>query len=169
MSSAAMSLPQQAWDARMSNGQDPEWSFEKRQRVAQQFSLLGKIGFYIQLALLVAPALLTVYVLLLRGADGGRVVGIDLSNYLSFGSLLMMLFTTYWFFRYIQLGKRIRDPTQYPPRPTVVTSLWVGLWAGCLGVFFSMLLLLAAAWRMLFVLLTNPQSGILVAPNLGTS
>jgi hypothetical protein len=113
--------------------------------------------------------LLTIYVLLLRGADRGRVAGIDLRNYLSFGSLLVMLFTTYWFFRYIQLGNRIRDPTQYPPRPTVVTTLWVGLWAGCLGVVFSMLLLLAAAWRMLFVLLTNPQSGMLVAPNLGTS
>jgi hypothetical protein len=46
----------------------------------------------------------------------------------------------------------------------VVTTLWIGLWAGCLGIVFSILLLLAAAWRILFVLLTNPQSGMLIAP-----
>src|SRR5262245_20284801 len=80
-----------------------------------------------------------------------------------------MMFTTYWFFRYIRLGQRLKDPAQFPPRAAVLTTLWVGLWAGCLGIAFSMLLLLAAAWRILFVLLTNPQSGMMIAPTAGTN
>ena len=43
----------------------------------------------------------------------------------------------------------------------------MGFWAGCLGIGLSLLLLLAAAWRILYVLLANPQTGMLVAPNLG--
>jgi hypothetical protein len=75
-----------------------------------------------------------------------------------------MIFTTYWFFRYVRLGERLKDPAEPPPRSSVVSTLWIGLWAGCLGIVFSILLLLAAAWRILFVLLTNPQSGMLIAP-----
>jgi hypothetical protein len=146
-----------------------DWSPQKRQRMAEQFSFLGKIGFFAQLALLAVPILLSVYVLLLRRADQSSSTGIDFSNYISFGSLLVMIFTTYWFFRYMQLGERINDPTRYPPRSAVVTALWVGLWAGCLGIALSMMLLLAAAWRMLRVLLTNPQSGMLIAPTAGTN
>jgi hypothetical protein len=148
---------------------ETEWSPQKRQRIARHLSFLGKTGFCIQLALLVVPVLATAYILLLRGTERGSSMGIDLSNYVSFGSLLVMMFTTYWFFRYIRLGEQIKDPTRCPPRSAVVTILWIGLWAGCLGVVFSMLLLLAAAWRMLFVLLTNPQSGMLLAPTAGTN
>jgi hypothetical protein len=38
-----------------------------------------------------------------------------------------------------------------------------------LGIVLSILLLLVAAWRILFVLLTNPQSGMLIAPTAGTN
>ncbi|HEX5958069.1 MAG TPA: DUF3611 family protein [Hyphomicrobiaceae bacterium] len=152
----------------MSDTPDIDWSPPKRQRLAEQFSLLGKIGFWTQLALLVVPLWLTAHVFLLRRAGQGAATGINLGNYVSFGSLLVMIFTTYWFFRYIRLGERMRDPERSPPRSSVVTTLWVGLWAGCLGIAFSMLLLLGAAWRMLFVLLTNPQSGMILAPTHGT-
>ena len=149
----------------MSIALDPRWSPQKRQHIAEQFSFLGRIGFCAQLALLSVPIVLAAYVLLLP--RGGNEIGFG--NLVSFGSLLVMIFTTYWFFRYIQLGERIKDPERCPPQSSVITTLWVGFWAGCLGVVFSVLLLLAAAWRMLSVLLTNPQSGMLVAPTLGTN
>jgi hypothetical protein len=153
----------------MSDGPDIEWPASKRESIAEQFSTLGKIGFFIQLALLVVPILLAVYILLLGRSNQGSGTGIDFGSYVSFGSLLVMIFTTFWFFRYIKLGERMKDPTRVPSRSTVLTTLWVGLWAGCVGIAFSMLLLLAAAWRILFVLLTNPQSGMLIAPTLGTN
>jgi DNA invertase Pin-like site-specific DNA recombinase len=99
-----------------------------------------------------------------KSAMKAAATGVNLGNYVSLGSLLVMIFTTYWFFRYVRLGERLKDPAEPPPRSSVVSTLWIGLWAGCLGIVFSILLLLAAAWRILFVLLTNPQSGMLIAP-----
>jgi hypothetical protein len=153
----------------MSDESEVGWSRQKRQSLAEQFSMLGRIGLYAQLVLLVVPVLLTVYLFMLGRSDQGAGTGINLGNYVSFGSLLVMIFTTYWFFRYVRLGERLKDPAESPSRSTVVTTLWIGLWAGCLGIGFSILLLLAAAWRILFVLLTNPQSGMLIAPTGGTN
>src|SRR5262245_58375753 len=151
----------------MSDQLDAEWSPQKRQRIGGQFSLLGRLGFFIQLALLAVPVLFGLYVFLLRrmGQSGANAIGF--TNLISFASSLVMIFTTYWFYRYMQLGARIRDPERFPSRSTAVSTLWVGFWAGCLGIALSLLLLLAAAWRILYVLLANPQTGMLVAPNLG--
>jgi hypothetical protein len=152
----------------MPDGLDLEWSPEKRQRIGEQFTSLGMVGFLIQLVLLVVPVLFALYLLLLSraGQSGARQIG--LSNWISFASSLVMIFTTYWFYRYTRLGMRIRDP-EFPPRSAALRALWIGFWAGCLGILFSLFLLLAAAWRILFVLLSNPQTGMLIAPNLGTN
>jgi multisubunit Na+/H+ antiporter MnhG subunit len=156
-------------NAGMSDGRGMDWPAQKRESIGELLSTLGKVGFFVQLALLVAPILLAVYVLLLGRSHQGSGTGIDFGSYISFGSLLVMIFTTYWFFRYIKLGQRMKDPSRHPAKSTVLTTLWIGLWAGCLGIAFSMLLLLGAAWRILFVLLTNPQSGMLIAPTAGTN
>jgi Protein of unknown function (DUF3611) len=48
-----------------------------------------------------------------------------------------------------------------------MTTLWTGLWAGCLGIVFSMLQMFNAVGRILFVLLVNPQTGLQMAPTPG--
>jgi Protein of unknown function (DUF3611) len=153
----------------MSDEFDSEWSPQDRQRIGVQFSSLGRLGFFIQLALLVVPVLFGLYLLLLRRMGQSGTNGIGFTNLISLASSLVMIFTTYWFYRYMRLGERIRDPAQFPPRSTAISTLWVGFWAGCLGIGLSLLLLLAASWRILYVLLANPQTGMLVAPNLGGS
>lgn len=146
----------------MSESLSMQWPPADPNRFGAQFSRLGWLGFYIQLALLAVPILLTIYVLLRTNPTG-----IDATNYLSYGSLFVMIFTTYWFFRYTRLGQQIQDPQNCPPQSSVISALWIGLWAGCLGIFFSMLLLFGACWRLLFILLANPQTGLMVAPTLG--
>jgi hypothetical protein len=144
------------------------WEPANPESLAKQFSRLGWVGFWIQVALLAIPILLLVYILFLSSPESAQRRGIDLSNYLSFGSLLVMLFTTFWFFRYTRLGKRIADPELCPPQSSVVRTLWIGLWAGCLGIFFSMLLLMSAVGRLLFVLMANPQTGLQIAQSIGS-
>jgi hypothetical protein len=143
------------------------WQPVKPERLSKQFSRLGWLGFWIQVAMLAIPLLLLIYVLFLRSPESAQRIGIDLSNYLSYGSLLLMVFTTFWFFRYTRVGKRIADPELRPPRAAVERTLWVGLWASGLGIAFSMVLLFSAAGRMLFILLANPQTGIMIAPGPG--
>ena len=151
----------------MPNNLSAQWQPPNPEGLAKQFSRLGWIGFWIQFVLLLTPLVLLVYVLFASSPDSAQQKGIDLSNYLSHGSLLVMLFTTFWFLLYTRLGKRIADPTSRPPLSSVVRTLWIGLWAGCLGIFFSMLLLISAVGRMLFVLMANPQTGIQIAQSLG--
>jgi hypothetical protein len=143
------------------------WQPVKPERLSKQFARLGWLGFWIQVAMLAIPLLLLIYVLFFRSPESAHRIGIDLSNYLSYGSLLVMVSTTFWFFRYTRVGKRIADPALRPPRAAVERTLWVGLWASGLGIAFSIVLLLSAAGRMLFILLANPQTGIMIAPGPG--
>jgi hypothetical protein len=144
-----------------------QWRPSNPESLAKQFSRLGWIGFWVQLALVSIPILLLIYVLLLSSPESAQRRGINLSNYLSYGSLLVMLFTTFWFFRYTRLGRRIADPALCPPQSSVMQTLWIGLWASCLGIFFSMLLMMNAVGRLLFVLMATPQTGIPITSPLG--
>jgi hypothetical protein len=151
----------------MTNNPSTPWQPASPAGLAKQFSRLGWIGFWLQLALLAVPVVLLAYVLFLSSPESAQRRGIDLGNYLSIGSLLVMVFTTYWFFRYTRVGKRIADPELRPPQSSVLRTLWIGLWACCLGIFFSMLLMFSAVGRLLFVLMANPQTGIQLAPGPG--
>jgi hypothetical protein len=151
----------------MTTNADTPWRPAKPERLSQQFVRLGWLGFWVQLAMLAIPLLLLLYVLFLRGPDTPQRLGVDLSNYLSYGSLLVMVFTTFWFFHYTRIGQRIADPEVRPARASVERTLWVGLWASGLGIVFSMTLLFGSVGRMLFILLATPQTGLMVAPGLG--
>lgn len=143
------------------------WHPATPEKLAKHFSRLGWIGFWTQLALLCIPVFLLVYVLLLSTPDSAQQRGIDLGNYLSNGSLLVMLFTTLWFYSYTRLAERIVDPELRPPLAFVLRRLWIGLWASCLGILFSMTLMFDAVGRLLFVLLATPQTGIPFASAVG--
>ncbi len=151
----------------MDSSASAPWLPVNPERLARQFSRLGWLGFWIQVAMLAIPLLLLVYVLLLRSPESAQRMGIDLSNYLSYGSLLVMIFTALWFLRYTRVGKRIPDPERRPTRAAVERTLWVGVWASGLGIAFSMTLLFGAVGRMLLILLANPQTGLMIAPGPG--
>jgi len=150
----------------MPNNPSAQWS-SNPEGLAKWFSRLGWIGFWMQVALIAVPILLLVYVLFVSSPESAQRRGIDMSNYLSYGSLLVMLFTTLWFFRYPRLAKRIAVPESCPPQSSVMRTLWIGLWAGCLGILFSMLLMMNAVGRLLFILMATPQTGIPITSALG--
>lgn len=152
----------------MNTGSSDSWQAANLDKLGRQFFRFGWLGFWIQLALLTVPLLLLVYVLVFSGPTSPKRMGIDLGNYLSYGSLVVMLFTTFWFFRYTRVGKQLSGPDRRPPRSSVEHTLWIGLWASIIGILFSMGLLFGAAGRMLFILLANPQTGIMVAPPPGS-
>ncbi len=140
------------------------WQPSNPESISRLFRRLGWLGFWIQVALLIAPILLLVYMLFFSSPDSAQRRGIDLSNYLSYGSLLVMLFTTFWFFRYTRLARRIIDVEGRPSQQSVTRTLWVGLWASFLGIVFSMVMMMNAVGRLVFVLMATPQTGVALAP-----
>ena len=131
--------------------------------LARHFSRWGWTGFWMQLGLLLIPILLLIYVLFIGGDDSAQRRGINLSNYLSYGSLLVMLFTTFWFYQYTRLSRQMEDPDLCPPLSSILRTLWIGVGAGGLGIFFSMILMMSAVLRLLFILLATPQTGVPMA------
>jgi len=144
----------------MSKDPKTSWRPSSPESIARQFSRLGWIGFWMQLVLVSIPVILLIYVLFISSPDSAQGRGIDLSNYLSYGSLVVIVFTIFWFYQYTRLAHRIVDPALCPPLASVMRTLWIGLGASGLGIFFSMILMMNAVLRMLFILLATPQTGV---------
>lgn len=85
------------------------WLPSNPESLARLFSRLGWTGFWIQVVLIAVPILLLIYVMFFSGPDSAQGKGIDLSYYLFYGGLMVMLFTTLWFYRYTRLASRITD------------------------------------------------------------
>jgi hypothetical protein len=151
----------------MSNNSVEHWQPPNPERLAKHFTRLGWLGFWIQLILLTIPVFLVIYALFFSSPESAQRKGIDLTHYLSYISLLLMVFTIFWLFRYTRMGKRIADPEQRPSQSGVMRMLWTGLLVSGLAVFDSLLLLMNAVGRMLFVLLATPQTGIALTPIAG--
>lgn len=144
-----------------------QWQPSNPESLAKQFSKLGWIGFWIQFVLIWFPILLLVYVVFFSGLTPFQGKRIDLSDYLSYASLLVLVFTTIWFYRYTSFAKRIADPDLRPPQSSVTKILWIGLWASFVGIGLSMLLLISEVGQLLFILMSTPLTGIPIATPRG--
>lgn len=128
------------------------------QRVAKSFSRLGWIGFWAQLVLAIVPLCMFVYVL--WGNATNESVGLGLMDYLAMIGLAVLGFTTFWSYRYAALGKRIANPERRPKNSYLTGTLWIGLWAGLLGIAVSLVLMFFEVFRLLFLFLSAPQGGV---------
>jgi hypothetical protein len=144
------------------------WQYANPGRLGRLFLRLGWIGFWLQFALLAVVIVLTLYVMIFGAPTAVQRSAIDVENWLSTGSLLVLLFTTVWFYRYVRLGRSFAEPDEVPRPAKVQSILWVGLWAGFVGILFSTLLMFGAVGRLLMTLMSQPQIGIMIAPPPGS-
>lgn len=136
-------------------------SSPKGASLARSFSGLGWIGFWAQVAIGSIPVALTIQFLVFgRSAGAGTRGGFALADFFTFVGLLVLVFTTAWFYRYTRLAKRIADPQHRPPLPLVQRAAWTGVGASIIGIVFSVLVLLFEVTQLLFYFLRAPQVGI---------
>jgi uncharacterized protein DUF3611 len=129
--------------------------------LANAFSGLGWTGFWAQIVIGSIPLMLAIYSFLFSGSTGaGTRSGLALVEYLTIASLLLLAFTTFWFYRYTRLAKQIADPERRPPAFVVRRAAWTGVAASTLGVVFSILVMLFEVTQLLFYFLRVPQVGI---------
>lgn len=126
--------------------------------VAGSFRRLGWTGVIVQLVLAIVP-LATLGYFLFGKATGVRTEP-SVTDILAIAGLLILLFTTFWSYRYASLGRRMVEPAQRPPYKKVTRVLWIGLWAGVTGIVASMLLLIVGAARLLYLFMKAPQGGV---------
>ena len=132
--------------------------------LAKAFLRLGWISFWLQLALGIIPVLLLIFATLFRGVrtDGP---GTTTEVSLAYTSMLFLLFSLVWSFRYTRLGRAFFNP-QHRPTPALLSRvLRVGLIGNLLGMICTMLVAMGAVGGMLFAALSLPQGAI---PTLGS-
>ncbi len=128
--------------------------------LARTFTRLGWTGFWLQLVLGSIPIVLMLYVFAFSGNLSGPRAGLQIVEYLSMANLLVLLFTTIWFYRYTGLAKTFENPSTRPTESAVLGTVWTGLVASSLGILFSMLVMLIEVGQLLFYFLAAPQGGI---------
>jgi len=132
-------------------GTDEQW-------IANRFRTFGWLGVWIQIVLGILPLVMLCYILMRKTTgDDTRFGFID---YLALASLAILAFTTFWSYRYTRLARQIVDPKQRPEWSSVGKVLRLGIWAGCIGIAISMLLLVIEFLRLLFLFLKTPQAGV---------
>jgi hypothetical protein len=125
------------------------------------FSRLGWIGFWLQLGIGAIPVVLLIYAALFGGSEGvGTRGGFALIEYLTIGSLLVLGFTTIWFYRYTRLARQIAEPDHRPPMDSLRRAAWIGVAASTLGIVFSALVIMFEVVQLLVYFLRAPQAGV---------
>jgi hypothetical protein len=121
-----------------------------------------------QVAIGSIPLMLALYAIVFDSSRGaGTRGGLALIEYMTLASLLVLAFTTIWFFRYIRLARRIADPERRPPGFAVQRMAWTGVAASTLGIVFSMMIMLFEAAQLLVYFLRAPQAGVPVVQTTG--
>lgn len=136
--------------------------------IAKAFKRIGWAGFWLQVVFGSLPVILLVYYLTFSRSANVSRSGLPFVEYLAIVSLLTVLFTIYWSYRYTRIGKRLEDPAQRPTESYVVGTVWTGVVASTVGMLFSMVVMLFEAANLLFAFLKAPQGGIPVVQTTGT-
>src|SRR5262245_18146624 len=137
--------------------------------LARSFERLGWIGFWVQLVAWVLSALLMIYVLAFNRIPTAPRAGLPLVEVFTIAGLVMLAFTTFWFYRYTLLGRRMTESPSPLARSSVIGVVWTGVVATCLGIIFSVLVMLSETARLLFYFLSMPQAGVPVIQTPATS
>jgi Protein of unknown function (DUF3611) len=128
------------------------------QPIAASLRRCGWLGLWIQLVVAILPVAMLMFVVF--GRATGSQVSFRFTNYLAILGLLILAFTTCWFYRYTRLAKKMADPERQPPWNKVATRLWVGVWAGTIGITVSVMILFVEVVRLLIHFLNAPQAGV---------
>src|SRR5262245_60835120 len=106
--------------------------------LAEAFSRLGWIGFWMQIAIGAIPLALIIYARVFGSEGGSGTRGrLALIEHVTIGGLLVLAFTTVWFYRYTRLAVRIAHAEHRPPALFVQRAAWTGVAASTLGIVFS--------------------------------
>jgi len=128
--------------------------------LALTFHRLGWVGFWTQVVIGAIPTVLMSYLFFFAGSPTTPRAGFRFVEYLTVTSLLVLLFTTIWFFRYTRLAKRITTPEHRPTNDFLSRTAWTGIIASTIGVLISILVMLIEVAHLLFFFLSVPQAGV---------
>lgn len=147
----------------------PESTIFSTQQIARSFRWLGWAGFWLQALLGFIPILVVVTNVVFKPASQ-RLRGFPMGLWLAIACLLILLFSIYWCFRYVQLGDRIGDRDRRPAKAEVVHALKWGLVANLGIITLAVTIAFVRVGQLTYKMLALPQGATVVTPNqVGTA
>jgi hypothetical protein len=141
----------------------------KGRSLAGAFYRLGWTGFWLQVVFGSLPVLGMAYYLAFSHANPDAEGGLGFIEYLTILNFLILLFTAFWSYRYVRIGRRLREPERSPSETTLIRTVWTGVVAVTAGMLVSMIAILIETANLLFYFLKSPQAGIPVIQTSGVS
>jgi hypothetical protein len=138
-----------------------------RVSLASTFSRLGWTGFWVQIVVGAIPVILMGYSFAFAQSPSGPRAGLPIVEYLTMGSLAMLVFTTIWFYRYTRLAPRIAEEALRPTELQLARTVWTGLVASSVAILFTILVMFIEVAHLLFYFLSTPQGGVPVFQTTG--
>ncbi len=138
-----------------------------RQSLANSFTRLGWTGLWIQIIVGSIPIILMSYTFVFAQSPSGPRAGLPIVEYLTMGSLAILVFTTFWFFRYTRIGQQIAGPEPSPSETDLAGTVWVGLVASSIAILFTIIVMFIEVAHLLFYFLSTPQGGVPVIQTTG--
>lgn len=136
----------------------PDFIHPTPQQVGRYFRWFGWAGFWLQTLLGIIPLLVLIVTVASRG--GPLSLGLVLATL----GLVLLCFSIYWCFRYIQIGKNLVRSETRPTKASVLRDLRLGL---TINFGIMVLAVLVALWRVAELtirMLTLPQGATVIAP-----
>jgi hypothetical protein len=140
----------------------------KGKSLAGSFIRLGWAGFWLQVVFGSLPILMLAYYLAFSRPEPDARGEFGFLEFLAAINLLILLFTTYWSYRYTRIGMRIREQSG-PAESSLINIVWTGVVATTAGMLLSMISILIETANLLFYFLKSPQAGIPVIQTSGTA
>ncbi len=126
------------------------------QDIAKDFQRWGWFGFWIQTILGSAPILLLLLVLFVIPSSPSNRQNSWLGLILGFSCLFALLFTLYWCYRYAEIGRKLENPEQRPPKAEVIQGLKIGVIVNLVGMACIVLVGFSIVGTLLYKILTLP-------------
>ncbi len=153
----------------MFNFLDPEASNPTPQEVASSFRWIGWIGFWLQALLGFIPIFVVIANGLFRPGIQ-RTGASSFSFFLAIACAIALLFSTYWTFRYTQMGNKLEIPDLRPAKSEVKRDLKIGLITNLGIMIAAVIIALLRVGELTFKMLSVPQGSTVIAPGqLGTT
>jgi hypothetical protein len=128
--------------------------------LAKAFFRLGWAGFWIQVVFGSLLVLLMVYYFAFSGSAGLSRSGLPFVEILTAANLLVLVFTTFWSFRYTRLSRRLAASDKRPGESYVTRFVWTGVVASTAGMLLTVIVMFLEAASLLYRFLKAPQAGV---------
>ncbi|MBE9224955.1 DUF3611 family protein [Phormidium sp. LEGE 05292] len=139
-------------------------------RIATEMRLIGWTGFWLQMFFGFIPISFAISFLFIPRNPNKLGGSGSVAFFFGYASLIALIFTLYWCFRYTRIGQRLPNPDIRPSRVEVIRTLSIGLLVNLAGMIFAVIVAMYQVNNLLVKLLSLPQgSSTIFTPTQGAA